>query len=374
MGQVKPFLFGSLLGASTMFVGLQYHIIRSHDGFQLVPRTPQHSVGLAYADIRSWDAAQWTDRPELARALMAHGSTDLISESVAKNLADSVTSESATLDQLRSFLNNPKSESDAPEAAGDSPERGSDIDLKNFFNGRDDGKKSDSDDLSRTGDSDQSEPSAIPFPSDVRPSAKASGSLRLSQDTSRTNSRADDSESSGQEESNREESEGFGADSEFAEGAESESERSVSKTEGSNFSSGKPASRFSAQQIREADDLKTDFTSKAKTNTEDVPQFQEAATDLESRARMALSRAQSTLNNADKSGLKGTPTVSEPEIPEFTRSRTTAPSQSGATSSGSRPGQKPIRSGDGAGSSNSGSVRAPEVQPSELDDTDPFIE
>jgi hypothetical protein len=105
MSKVKPFLFGSLLGAATMFGAMQFHVVRSHDGVQFVPRTPQHSLGLAYADIRNWNATQWTDRPELARALMAHGSSDLIAQSVADSLADSVSAESATLDQLRTFLN-----------------------------------------------------------------------------------------------------------------------------------------------------------------------------------------------------------------------------------------------------------------------------
>ncbi len=104
MSNAKPYLFGVVLGASAMYVALQYHVVHSHDGFQMVPRTPQHSVGLAYADVRNWSPSQWTDRPELARALMAHGSSDLISESVAGSLADSVTEENSTLDQLRSFL------------------------------------------------------------------------------------------------------------------------------------------------------------------------------------------------------------------------------------------------------------------------------
>ena len=104
MSNAKPYLFGAVLGASAMYVALQYHVVHSHDGFQMVPRTPQHSVGLAYADVRNWSPSQWTDRPELARALMAHGSSDLISESVANSLADVVTEENSTLDQLRSFL------------------------------------------------------------------------------------------------------------------------------------------------------------------------------------------------------------------------------------------------------------------------------
>jgi vacuolar-type H+-ATPase subunit H len=104
MSNTKPYLFGAVLGASAMYVALQYHVVHSHDGFLMVPRTPQHSVGLAYADVRNWSPSQWTDRPELARALMAHGSSDLISESVANSLADSVTEENSTLDQLRTFL------------------------------------------------------------------------------------------------------------------------------------------------------------------------------------------------------------------------------------------------------------------------------
>lgn len=104
MSNAKPYLFGAVLGASAMYVALQYHVVHSHDGFQMVPRTPQHAVGLTYADVRNWSPSQWTDRPELARALMAHGASDLISESVANSLADSVTEENSTLDQLRSFL------------------------------------------------------------------------------------------------------------------------------------------------------------------------------------------------------------------------------------------------------------------------------
>lgn len=108
MSKAKPFLFGTALGASAMFFSLQYHVVHSHDGFQVIPRTPQQSIGLAYTDIRGWTPSQWTDRPELARALMAHGSADLISESVAGTLADTVTEDSSTLDELRNFLNNSK--------------------------------------------------------------------------------------------------------------------------------------------------------------------------------------------------------------------------------------------------------------------------
>ncbi len=105
MSKAKPLMFGAALGASAMFFAQQYHVVQSQKGLQVIPRTPQQSIGLAYADIRTWSPSQWTDRPELARALMAHGSADLISESVASSLADRVSEETSTLDELRGFLN-----------------------------------------------------------------------------------------------------------------------------------------------------------------------------------------------------------------------------------------------------------------------------
>lgn len=115
MKNLKPFLLGSLAGCGAMFLALQYHVVQSHDGLQLVPRAPQVSLGLAWADIRHWDAETWAERPEVARALVAHGSSDLISESVARAIADSSAPDAGTIDQLRSLLNGSmSSEFDAP--------------------------------------------------------------------------------------------------------------------------------------------------------------------------------------------------------------------------------------------------------------------
>lgn len=145
MSKAKPLIFGAALGASAMFFAQQYHVVHSHDGLQVIPRTPQQSLGLAYADIRNWGPSQWTDRPELARALMAHGSTDLISESVATTLADRVSEDTSTLDELREFLNSTKTDATAADdgapglplsnpdkwniRSGSGPDPGSDDDL-----------------------------------------------------------------------------------------------------------------------------------------------------------------------------------------------------------------------------------------------------
>ncbi len=105
MSRIKPFLIGTTMGAAAMFFSLQYHVVKTSTGFQVVPRSPQQSIGLAYADIREWSPSQWADRPELARALMANGSTDLIANSVVDSLKGDVPENATTLDELQQFLN-----------------------------------------------------------------------------------------------------------------------------------------------------------------------------------------------------------------------------------------------------------------------------
>lgn len=105
MKKFKPFLIGAVAGSLVMFVSLQFHLIRSEDGFRLVPRTPQPSLGLFFVDLRGWTPEDYADRPELARALVAHGDTDLVASSVSDRLLDGVSEDGSTLDTLRGLMN-----------------------------------------------------------------------------------------------------------------------------------------------------------------------------------------------------------------------------------------------------------------------------
>lgn len=118
MNKFKPFLIGSLAGCALMFVSLQFHLIRSEDGFRMVPRTPQPSLGLFWVDIQGWTAEEFADRPELVRALAAHGSTDLVASSVVDSLRDEVSDGASAFDQLRESMDDGFSESglQIPEA------------------------------------------------------------------------------------------------------------------------------------------------------------------------------------------------------------------------------------------------------------------
>ncbi len=104
MGRIRSFLTGTAMGSAVMFFALQYHVVKSDSGLRVIPRAPQRSLGMAWNDIRGWDAARWSDRIELAQSLMANGDTDLITDSVASSLGDTAAADSSSLDELRAFL------------------------------------------------------------------------------------------------------------------------------------------------------------------------------------------------------------------------------------------------------------------------------
>ncbi len=300
MSKAKPLLFGAALGASAMFFAQQYHVVHSHDGLQVVPRTPQLSLGLAYVDIRNWTPSQWVDRSEVARAVMAHGSGDLISESVATTLADRVTEDSSTLDELRGFLNSAK----AKKPSGSDDEN---IVLPADDADSESGKKEGSDnDLFR-----------IPFPQDARTKApadpfreaKAEDKVNAVQPDSsgRSHSAMRSASPASSRYSSDEIMDGF---EEAAHFEEEPRKPSGSSTDSSTSKSSK-SEKTVADQANEmweriagqspASASATPKTPSPKTNpkpatkpTESDSMFEEVTTQLENRAQEALNRAKET--------------------------------------------------------------------------------
>lgn len=82
----KTFTAGLLLGmGGAMFVS-HYHVVHTHQGVVVVPRTQKPPLRSSYVDIRTWGEAMWGNHPEVAEALQADGRTNLIGEAVPQNL------------------------------------------------------------------------------------------------------------------------------------------------------------------------------------------------------------------------------------------------------------------------------------------------
>jgi len=90
------FLGGLFSGLLLACLSYEYHFVMSEEGFLVVPKS-QSSLSNVYVDIREWSLTDWGDHPEVARALIADGRSDLVQTSVAddalKKLLPSLGSE-----------------------------------------------------------------------------------------------------------------------------------------------------------------------------------------------------------------------------------------------------------------------------------------
>lgn len=289
MGKFKPFLIGTIVGAGVIFFALQFHVVHTHDGVRIVPRTPQHGLGLAYADIRTWDAARWNDCPELARALVANGASDLVAASVSADLMDSVSSDSP-MDQLRGMLDSDTEQNHDPL-----------FDDPGFLPLR-----KDSEPTSFRGGSDMDDLMNAPFPRDAN---RQPGRGPAGTDLARSNLSAESVFGDDRSSAFREEATGF-------EEVRQPTGRSAGPA-ASGTTGGSTRGQLSREEETElleemlfGDDSKNS-SQPAAPRSDSYGMFEEVTTQLENRADEAMKRARNGLQDSiDRSVNRGAESVS----------------------------------------------------------------
>lgn len=68
MRRIMTFLTGMVVGGILLWAALQYHLLQTNSGLQLVPKV---NAGLAktYVDIRGFTVADWAQNTDLVLAL-----------------------------------------------------------------------------------------------------------------------------------------------------------------------------------------------------------------------------------------------------------------------------------------------------------------
>jgi hypothetical protein len=87
MRRLMALLIGIVIGGGCVYFAYQYHVVRTDDEWLFIPKT-QRDLANTYIDIRRWSVNDWAGQPELARALMKEGRSDLIVQPQAGNLFD----------------------------------------------------------------------------------------------------------------------------------------------------------------------------------------------------------------------------------------------------------------------------------------------
>jgi hypothetical protein len=89
MSRLWSFLLGVVVGAALLHMAMNYHLVRSNDGFHLIAKRPAR-LSETFVDIRSFSMADWTARPQLASALAQANKQHLLGDSAAEALHQSV--------------------------------------------------------------------------------------------------------------------------------------------------------------------------------------------------------------------------------------------------------------------------------------------
>lgn len=83
---LKTFVAGLLLGSVTMLLAMQFHLIRTTEGFTVVPRAEQPPLRSTYVDVRRWNTGMWKNYPEVSEALIKAGREDVMTSGAAHSL------------------------------------------------------------------------------------------------------------------------------------------------------------------------------------------------------------------------------------------------------------------------------------------------
>lgn len=85
MRRIMLFFSGAVFGGALIYFAMIFHVIRSREGFDLVPKVhPQLTT--TYADIREFQVSDWADNAEIAAALVQANRKDLLDNALNDTL------------------------------------------------------------------------------------------------------------------------------------------------------------------------------------------------------------------------------------------------------------------------------------------------
>ncbi|MHC4876655.1 MAG: hypothetical protein ACYTGL_09160 [Planctomycetota bacterium] len=85
MKKLFALVFGFGLGLGAMFLAFNVHVVRTETDWHVVKKQKVQFADW-YADIRKWDAEEWTRHPDLTKALVDSGKGDLVPRIEAEDL------------------------------------------------------------------------------------------------------------------------------------------------------------------------------------------------------------------------------------------------------------------------------------------------
>ncbi len=89
MRRVLTFFSGVITGAAVIYFAMNFHLIRSRDGFHLIPKM-NAQLATTYADIREFKVGDWAENAGIAAALVNANRGDLLDGALTDTFSNGI--------------------------------------------------------------------------------------------------------------------------------------------------------------------------------------------------------------------------------------------------------------------------------------------
>jgi hypothetical protein len=85
---MSTFIVGAAVGAVALYGALTHHLVRTADGWEVVPKTSA-TLEDSYVDVRRFGLPEWAEHRELAAAIMKAQKEQILSEAAQQTIEQS---------------------------------------------------------------------------------------------------------------------------------------------------------------------------------------------------------------------------------------------------------------------------------------------
>jgi hypothetical protein len=91
MSRLGSTLTGVVLGGGLVYGALNYHVLRTPEGVELVPKLSA-TFDETYLDVRQYGVSEWADHDLVARAIVKSGKDHILKDAATRSVQDGINS------------------------------------------------------------------------------------------------------------------------------------------------------------------------------------------------------------------------------------------------------------------------------------------
>jgi hypothetical protein len=91
MSRLGSLLLGVALGAALVYGALNYHVLRTAEGLEFVPKLSA-TFSETYLDVRQYKVSDWADHELVARAVVKSGKDHLLKDAATRSVQEGINS------------------------------------------------------------------------------------------------------------------------------------------------------------------------------------------------------------------------------------------------------------------------------------------